>query len=169
MGDAALFVEGDSVPALGGALVVQSTDPAKTKAAITKIRALLTQFNQKVGAPPPGTSAGFTLKLGTRAQPLQIGLAGSRFIVAYGKTALRDAIKPSSTLGSKPAFRGASGLLGATAKPSFYLDFRTVTRFIGLVAGNSAGYAKAKPYLDAFTSVVGGGVDGKTEIAIGLK
>ena len=49
MGDAGLFVEGDSLPALGGALVVQSTDPAKTRAAITKIKGLLRQFNQRVG------------------------------------------------------------------------------------------------------------------------
>jgi hypothetical protein len=167
MGDANLFVEGDSVPALGGALVIQSTDPAKTKAAITKIRGLLTQFNQQVGAPPPGTSDGFTLKLGTRR--LQIGLAGSRFVVALGKTALRDAIKPASTLGSDATFRSASGLLGATAKPSFYLNFQTLTRFISLLASNSASFQKAKPYLDAFTAIVGGGANGKTEIAIGLK
>jgi hypothetical protein len=169
MGDAGLFVEGDSLPALGGALVIQSTDPAKTRAAIVKIRALLTQFNQQVGAAPPGTSAGFTLKLGISAQSLQIGLAGSRFIVAYGKTALRDAIKPKSTLASNATFKSASGLLGATAKPSFYVDFQTITRFIALLGGKSASFQQAKPYLDAFTAVIGGGANGRTEVAIGLK
>ncbi|MDX6656250.1 MAG: hypothetical protein QOH62_1043 [Solirubrobacteraceae bacterium] len=169
MGDAGLFVEGDSLPALGGALVVQSTDPAKTRAAILKIKGLLRQFNQPVGATPPGTSPGFTLKVGTRVAPLQIGLAGSKFVIALGKTALRDAIRPKSTLGSKAAFKSASGLLGATAKPSFYVDFRTVTRFIGLIGGSSPSFQRAKPYLDAFTAAIGGGANGKTEIAIGLK
>jgi hypothetical protein len=169
MGDAAFFVEGDSLPALGGALVVQSTDPAKTRAAILKIKGLLRQFNQPVGATPPGTSPGFTLKVGARVAPLQIGLAGSRFVIALGKTALRDAIQPTSTLGSKASFRSASGLLGATAKPSFYLDLQTVTRFIGLMAASSPSFQKAKPYLDAFTAAIGGGAGGQTEIAIGLK
>lgn len=169
MGDGALFVEGDSLPALGGALVVQSTDPAKTRAAIAKIKGLLRKFNQPVGAVPAGTSAGFTLGLGAGKPRLLIGLAGSRFVVAVGRQALRDATHPSSTLGSSATFKSASGLLGATVKPSFYLDFQTVTRFIGALATNSASFAKAKPYLDAFTAVIGGGAGGSSEIAIGLK
>ncbi len=170
MGDAGLFVEGDSLPALGGALVIQSTDPAKTRAAITKLKGLLRQFNQHVGPAPAGTSDGFSIPLGSSLPPAQIGLAGSRFVIAVGKKALRDAIHPASTLGSSATFQGAKGLLGASAKPSFYLDFRTVTRFISLAAHNSASFAKAKPYLDAFTAVIGGGSGDRTaEIAIGLK
>jgi hypothetical protein len=170
MGDAGLFVEGDSVPSLGGALVIQSTDPAKTRAAITKIKGLLRQFNQHVGPAPAGTSDGFTIPLGAGKPNILIGLAGSRFVIAVGQKALRDAIHPSSTLSSSPTFKSASGLLGTTAKPSFYLDFQTLTRFISVIAGNSASFAKAKPYLDAFTAVIGGGTgNGKAEIAIGLK
>jgi hypothetical protein len=170
MGDAALFVEGDSLPALGGALVVQSTDPAKTKAAIAKIKGLLRQFGQTAGAPPPGTSAGLSLPLGPGKPKLLIGIAGSRFVIAVGDAALRDAIHPTSQLGSSPTFKSASGLLGSTAKPSFYLDFETLTRFISLAAGNDESFQRAKPYLDAFTAVVGGGSgEGKAEIAVGLK
>ena len=45
-----------------------------------------------------------------------------------------------------------------------------MTRFITLAARNNASFPKAKPYLDAFTAVIGGGSgDGKAEIAIGLK
>jgi hypothetical protein len=170
MGDANLFVEGDSVPALGGALVVQSTDPAKTRAAIAKLKRLLTQFSQHPGGAPAGTSDGFSIPLGTGGQKLQIGLAGDRFVIAVGAKALRDAIHPDSTLSSSPNFQGASGLLGSAAKPSFYLNFQTLTRFIALASGNSASFAQAKPYLDAFTALVGGGTaPGKTEIALGLK
>jgi Protein of unknown function (DUF3352) len=168
MGDANLFVEGDSVPALGGALVIQSTDPAKTRTAITKIKRLLSTFNQQAGPAPAGASAGFTLRSGRK--PILIGLAGSRFVVAYGSKAFRDAVHPSSTLGSTPTFQGASGLLGSSAKPSFYLDWQTIVRFISLAAGNDASFAKAKPYLEAFTAVIGGGSgDRKAEVAIGLK
>jgi hypothetical protein len=170
MGDANLFVEGDSVPALGGALVVQSKDPAKTRVAIDKLKRLLTQFNQRPGGAPAGTSDGFSVPLGSGGQRLQIGLAGNRFVIAVGAKALRDAIHPSSTLSSSANFQSASGLLGNAAKPSFYLDFQTLTRFIALASNGSASFAQAKPYLDAFTALVGGGsAPGKTEIALGLK
>jgi Protein of unknown function (DUF3352) len=170
MGDANLFVEGDSVPALGGALVVQSTDPAKTRVAIAKLKRLLTQFNQHPGGAPAGTSDGFTIPLGSGGKKLLIGLAGNRFVIAVGAQALRDAIHPSSTLSSNANFQSASGLLGSAAKPSFYLNFQTVTRFIALASNGSASFAKAKPYLDAFTALVGGGSGpGKAEIALGLK
>jgi Protein of unknown function (DUF3352) len=170
MGDANLFVEGDSVPALGGALVIQSKDPAKTRVAIAKLKRLLTQFNQRPGGAPAGTSDGFSIPLGTGGHRLEIGLAGDRFVIAVGAKALRDAIHPTSTLSSSPNFQSASGLLGNAAKPSFYLNFQTLTRFIALASSNSASFARAKPYLDAFTALVGGGTaPGKTEIALGLK
>jgi Protein of unknown function (DUF3352) len=169
MGDAAMFVEGDSLPTLGGALVVESTDPAKTRAAITKIKGLLRQFNGKTGRAPAGASAGFSMAVGG-GKPLLIGLAGSRFVIAYGNKAFRDATHPSSTLGSSPTFKSASGLLGDAVKPSFYLDWKTVTRFITLAAGNNSSFQKAKPYLEAFTAVIGGGSgDRKAEVAVGLK
>jgi hypothetical protein len=170
MGDAGLFVEGDSLPALGGAFVIQSTNPAKTGAAIAKIKGLLRQFNTRLGPPPAGASAGFSIGVGAGRKPVLIGLAGSRFVIAYGDRAFRDALHPSSTLSSSANFKTASGLLGGSAKPSFYLDFQTLTRFISLLAGDDKDFAKAKPYLDAFTAVIGGGAgDRKAEIAIGLK
>ena len=170
MGDAGLFVEGDSVPALGGALVIQSTDPAKTRTAIAKIRGLLRQFNTRTGPAPAGASAGFSMAVGSGSKPVLIGLAGSRFVVAYGQKAFQDAVHPSSTLSGSANFKSASGLLGGGAKPSFYLDFQTLTRFISLVAGDDKDFAKAKPYLAAFTAVIGGGAgDRRAEIAIGLK
>jgi ABC-type transport system substrate-binding protein len=89
MGDAAVFVEGDSVPGLGGALVVESTDPAKTRASIGKIKGLLSQFNQRPGPAPAGATAGFSLRTGAKGKPIQIGLVGSRFVIAYGNAAVQ--------------------------------------------------------------------------------
>ena len=61
-------------------------------------------------------------------------------------------------------------LVSGAAKPSFYLDWQTITRFITLAAGNDASFQKAKPYLEAFTAVIGGGSgDRRAEIAVGLK
>jgi hypothetical protein len=170
MGDAAFFVEGDSVPELGGALVIESTDPAKTRTAITKIKRLFGTFGgSKLGPAPSGASAGFSEIVGSGKRVL-VGLVGSRFVIAYGQKAFNDAAHPSSTLGSNATFQGAQGLLGSSAKPSFYLDWQTVVRFITLAAGSDASFQKAKPYLEAFTAIIGGGSgDRKAEVAIGLK
>jgi hypothetical protein len=172
MGDAAFFVEGDSVPALGGGLVVQSTDPEKTRTAITKIKRLFSTFGGgKLGPAPAGASAGFSMDLGNGGhKPLLVGLAGSRFVIAYGAKAFNDATNPSSTLSSNSTFQGAQGLLGSSAKPSFFVDWSTVVRFITLAGAGDPSFQQAKPYLDAFTAIIGGGSgDRKAEVAIGLK
>jgi hypothetical protein len=172
MGDAAFFVEGDSVPSLGGALVVQSTDPAKTRTAIAKIKRLFGAFGGgKLGPAPAGASAGFSMDLGNGARkPLLVGLADSRFVIAYGAKAFHDATNPSSTLSSNSTFEGAQGLLGSSAKPSFFVDWPTVVRFITLAGAGDPSFQQAKPYLDAFTAIIGGGSgDRKAEVAIGLK
>jgi Protein of unknown function (DUF3352) len=172
MGDAAFFVEGDSVPSIGGALVVQSTDPAKTRTAITKIKRLFGTFGgSKLGPAPAGASAGFSMDLGNGARkPLLVGLADSRFVIAYGAKAFHDATNPSSTLSSNSTFQGAQGLLGSSAKPSFFMDWPTVVRFITLAGAGDPRFQQAKPYLDAFTAIIGGGSgDRKAEVAIGLK
>ncbi len=56
-----------------------------------------------------------------------------------------------------PRSRRLPAKLGDGIQPSFYLDFPTVVSFIGLAAGSDPSYAKAKPYLDAFSAIVAGG------------
>jgi hypothetical protein len=156
MGDAALFVRGTTTDDLGGALVVQSKDPAKSRASIATFRRLLQTFGARP-RPLTGVSGaeGLTIEAGSAPDGIQIAAKGDRFVIAYGRDALKDALAPSAPLGGTAPFKTAAGLLGA-AKPSLFLDTPQVVKLIGALAGGDPGFAKAKPTLEAFGPAAAG-------------
>ncbi len=160
MGDAGIFVEGASTAGLGGALVIKTGDPGKTRKTIAVLERFLRgqSGGTKVSAlHGKGIDDGFTAR-DTSGPPIHVALAGDRFIVAVGSDkVLQDAISPGAQLGSSPAFTAAAGKLGNGLKPSFYLDFTQVTKLIEATAGSNPDFQKAKPYLDAFGAIVAGG------------
>ena len=162
MGDAGLYVSGASVADLHGALVVKSTDPARTRKAIAAIQRLARTMakNDKVTRlSGSGVDRGFSIK-GAGSPRIDVALAGDKFVIAVGgDKALQEAIKPSATLSGAPAFTAAGDKLGDGIKPAFFLDMAKVTGLIGTKAGSDPGFAKAKPYLDTFAALVGGAKD----------
>ena len=162
MGDAGVFVGGTSSADLGGALVIKTTDPAKTKRTMTVLERFARQ--QSAGTKirslhGNGIDDGFTAQSAT-GPAVQVALAGDRFVVAVGsKGVLQQAISPGGQLGSAPAFTAAAGKLGNGLRPSFYLDFTQVTKLIESFAGDNAGFQKAKPYLDTFGAIAAGAKD----------
>jgi len=161
MGDAGVFVAGKGLPDLGGALVIKTSDPAKTKKVIGVLRRLAAaQGAAKVSdLHAQGVDDGFTLKTGSGPR-VDVALAGDKFVVAVGAgSALKQAISPSQPLSSAPAFTEAAGKLGDGLRPSFYLDFQQVVSLIQGFVGNNADFEKAKPYLDTFGAIVAGAKD----------
>jgi hypothetical protein len=156
MGDAALFVRGTTKADLGGALVVKSKDPAKSKQAIATIRRLLQTFGAR---PRPltgvGGAEGLTLSAGGTPDAIQVAAKGDRFVIAYGRDALADALAGGDALGDTAPFKTAAGLLDG-AKPSLFLDTPQVVKLLGALAGGDAGFAKARPTLDAFGPAAAG-------------
>ena len=159
MGDFAVFVRGASVPELGGALVVETSDPAATERFIARLRALAGRGNQSgtsVGplGVPGGT--GFTVRDSDVPQPVHVFLQDDRFVVAYGDDAAKDAISPSETLGSSPEFSDATQSLDGY-DVSFYL---AIDQVLSLAESSGAGsdpdYQEAKPYLDPLGAMIGG-------------
>jgi hypothetical protein len=150
MGDAALFVRGTTMDDLNGALVVQSKDPAKSKKAIATIRRLLQTFGARP-RPLTGVSGaeGLTLAAGGAADGVLMAAKDDKFVIAYGRDALRDALAGGAPLGDTEPFKTAAGLLDG-AKPSLFLDTPQVVKLLGAVAGGDADFAKAKPTLEAF-------------------
>ncbi len=158
MGDAALFVRGTSMDDLGGALVVTSKDPAASRKAIGTLRKLMEGLNVKTGAlSGAGASGadGFSVDVGPLPAGIQVAAKGDKFVIAYGKDALSDALGASSTLGDSEPFKTAAGLLGG-AKPSLFLDTPQVVKLLSSVAGNDEDFVKAKPTLDAFGPAAAG-------------
>lgn len=159
MGQGGLFVRGTSLTDIGGALVVQSKDPAATKAALAKARTLVAGG----GLPAkdlsgPGIDDGFSVSPGPDA-PIEVfaALAGERFVLAVNRAALDEAIKPSKKLEEDTAFKAAADELGDDMKPSFFLDFPKVNGLLGLAAGGQPGFARVKPYLDRLGTIAAGG------------
>ncbi|MDP9345729.1 MAG: DUF3352 domain-containing protein [Actinomycetota bacterium] len=162
MGDAGVYVSGDTVSDLHGALVVKSSDPARTRKAIGALQHLARGAAGKAtvrGLSGSGIDRGFSIT-GAGSPRIDVALAGDEFVVAIGGAkALSDAIKPASTLGSAPAFSAAGGSLGDGIKPSFFLDMTRLTALTGSKAGSNAGFAKVKPYLDTLAALVAGAKD----------
>jgi hypothetical protein len=158
MGDAALFVRGTSIDDLGGALVVKSKDPAASRKAIGSLRKLLASLNVKTGALSGAGSSGaegFSIDVGPLPAAIQVAAKDDKFVIAYGKDALPDALDPSSTLGDSEPFKTAAGLLGG-AKPSLFLDTPQVVKLVSSFAGDDKDFLKAKPTLDAFGPAAAG-------------
>jgi Protein of unknown function (DUF3352) len=158
MGDAALFVRGTSMYELGGALVVKSKDPAASRKAIGTLRKLLEGLNVKTGAlSGAGTSGadGFSIDVGPLPAGIQVAAKDDKFVIAYGKDALSDALDPSSTLGDSEPFKTAAGLLDG-AKPSLFLDTPQVVKLASAVAGDDKDFLKAKPTLEVFGPAAAG-------------
>jgi uncharacterized protein DUF3352 len=161
MSDAGVFVEGTSRSDLRGALVITSSDPAKSKHALSALERLArrsggTQVKPLRGS---GMDGGFTIK-GTSGPGVHVAQAGDKVVIAIGpKSVIREAAAPSAKLESAPAFTDAAAKLGNGVRPSFYLDFQKVVGLIGAFAGSDADVQKAKPYLDAFGAIVAGGKD----------
>jgi len=161
MGDAGVFVSGTSTADLGGALVIKTTDPAKTRRTMAVLERFVRQSSGTKVATLHGSAIdeGFTVK-DTSGPAVQVALAGDRFVVAVGsKDVLAKAISPRQQLGSSPAFTAAAGKLGNGLRPSFYLDFTQVTKLIEAYAGSDQDFQKAKPYLDTFGAIVAGAKD----------
>ncbi len=158
MGDAGVFVGGTTSADLGGALVIKTTDPAKTKRTMAALERFARQSagTKITSLHGQGIDDGFTAQ-DTTGPAVHVALAGDRFVVAVGgKDVLARAISPGQRLGSSPAFTAAAGKLGSGLRPSFYLDLTQVTKLIESFAGTDASFQKAKPYLDTFGAIVAG-------------
>lgn len=159
MGNASLFVKGTSMSDLGGALVVTSKDPAASKAAIPKLKRLLSGLNVKtseLSGPGTGGATGFSIDVGGPvAGGIKVATKDDTFVIAYGASALKDALDGGDKLGDSDPFKTAAALLEGT-KPSLFLDTPQVVKLLGSFAGSDPDFAKAKPTLDAFGPAAAG-------------
>jgi hypothetical protein len=174
MGEGAIFLTGDSPSALGGALVVRSSDPRATRAVVPKLGALLGRLAPGATVRElhaPGVDAGVSVRLQGVPAPVQIAAAGDRFIVAAGRRALGEAIAPRTRLGDEPDFRSAAGALGGGLRPTAYVGARALTSLAGTIGANAgADPAALRRTLARFTALVATDRgDGRWRAALGLR
>lgn len=159
MGDAGIYVAGDSMTNLHGALVIDSTNPAATRTTLQRLAPVL---NATGGQVTPLQAAGVDVGYSIRSAgspPIDVAAAGSKFVIAVGAGALEEAIGNGETLGRSTELTAATPKLGEGIKPSFFLSMPQVTALLASAAGNDPDFQQAKRYLDAFGAVVAGAKD----------
>jgi hypothetical protein len=164
MGDAGVFASGESALELKGGVVIDSTDPSASRAAVAKLGAALRQAGA-TAAPTkvPGTEAALEAKVA--GLPLTLVIADGRsaggqakFVLGLGASSIQAALHPSATMAGSSAYSAAKSTLGEGISPSVIVDFPTL---IGLLEGVGLGedptISPFLPYLRAAGTLVGGG------------
>jgi hypothetical protein len=157
MGNAGFFVQGANIQEIGGGLLVESTDPAKTTALVEKLEDLLVQ--QGVRPDPFSLEGleGFSIQIPGAPAPIYV-LGGDRLAITYGDGAT-DALTQGDTLEGSEAFAAAQEDVGDDFNISFFLDADAAQAFGEAFATFAGGVDETyndevKPILDVFTHVV---------------
>ncbi len=164
MGSGALFAAGSGLLELKAAVVIESHNPARSRAAVAKLAALITKgggATQPVSI--PGTDAAVAARL--RGLPLALDIAdganaagGSSFVLGLGEGSVSAALNPSSTLGASASSTAAAGAIGEGLKPSLLFEPQTLLGLLeGIGLNEDPSVSKLIPYLRAVTTVYGAG------------
>jgi hypothetical protein len=161
MGDGGLFVRGAGVADIGGGLVVASSDPAATEAAVPRLGRLIEALADAEVRPleRDGLDAGVTARFDGLPLPVHLAAAGERFVVAVGDPALAAALDPDATLESNEAFTGAVDALGDGLTPAFFANLPVILQLVdafGAGAGGDPSAERALAALRSLTTVIAG-------------
>jgi hypothetical protein len=149
---------------LRGAVVIDSTNPSASRAAVAKLASALRQAGEKATpATIPGTEAAIEAKI--TGLPLTLVIADGRsssgqtkFVLGLGQPSVTDALNPPSTLLTAASYSAAQTALGEGIQPSISVDFATLLSLLeGVGLGEDPTISRFVPYLRASTTLSGGG------------
>ncbi len=121
---AGLFAGGSGIVNLRGGIVLDSTNPSLSKAAVAKLGAALEKSGGSVHPISiPGTDAAISARV--NGLPVELDIANgvgaggqTKFVIGLGEASVQDALKPSSTLATAASTSTAAGTLGEGIRPS---------------------------------------------------
>ena len=164
MGSAGLFAAGTGLLELKGGIVIDSKDPALSRAAVGKLAAVLRKGGSSVQPVSiPGTDAAVAARLSGLPVVLDIaaGRAGDgrgKFVIGIGEASVTAALNPSSTLSGAASYGAAASALGAGIQPSIAIDFPTLLGLLeGVGLSEDPSIAPFVPYLQSLSTLAGGG------------
>jgi len=164
MGDAGVFASGTSVLELKGGVVIDSTNPTASRAAVAKLGAALRHGGAEVSTVyVAGAEAAIEAKI--TGLPLALVIADghsssgqAKFVMGLGTASIQDALNPSSTMASSSAYESAAHALGEGIQPSIAVDFTTLLSLLeGVGLSEDPTIAPFLPYLRASSTLAGGG------------
>ncbi|HUB73746.1 MAG TPA: DUF3352 domain-containing protein [Solirubrobacteraceae bacterium] len=181
MGSAGVFASGASLLELRAGVVIDSKDPARSRAAVGELAAQLRKAGVAVS---PVSIRGTEAAVGVRLNgvPVVLDVADgraadgqSKFVLGLGEESVGTALDPPSTLAASPARRAAASALGEGIEPSAIVEFPTMLSLlegVGLLEQPPVSalvpYLRAATTLDGGSSRLGGGVQ-RYKLVLGVQ
>jgi hypothetical protein len=164
MGSAGLFASGNGLLELKGGVVIESKDPALSRAAVAKLAAILREGGgsaQKTSI--PGTDAAVAAHL--TGLPVVLDIADGRdasgqgkFVIGIGEQSVQAALNPPSKMSGSAALGTSAAALGEGIQPSVIVEFPTLLGLLeGIGLSEDPTVAPFVPYLRSLTTLSGGG------------
>ena len=159
---AGLFAAGAGLLELRGGIVIDSSDAARSRAAVAKLGALLAARGDSIShASLGGAEAAVSARL--RGFPLALDIAAGRgsdgtakFVLGLGGASVAAALAPPSTLANSATRAAAMQTLGG-APPSAVLQFPTLISLLeGIGLTESPPLSGYLPYLRSLATLSGG-------------
>ena len=164
MGDVGIYASGTTILELKAAAVIDSTNPAASRAAVDKLASALNESGaEATPATIPGTEAAIEAKV--QGLPVTLVIADGRsasgqakFVMGLGESSITGALNPSSTISGSAAYTAAQSALGEGIKPSLAVNFATLLSLLeGVGLSEDPTISKFVPYLRNATTLAGGG------------
>lgn len=164
MGSAGIFASGGSLLELKAAVVIDSKDAARSRAAVGKLAAQLRHGGASL-RPASISGADAAVGVAIRGLPVVLDIAAgrgsdgqSKFVLGFGEASVASTLSPPSTLSGAAPRSAAASTLGDGIQPSLLLDFPTLLTLLeGVGLTQDPSISKLVPYLRATTTLSGGG------------
>jgi hypothetical protein len=158
IGDAGLWLRGSSQSDFEGGLVIEATNPENMKGAFGKVVGLIQSQGGTKARPVKvdGAAAAFAIDQTDLGKPVIIARSDERVVVGVGEKATADALSPASKLGDSDLYAQAKDALG-DYEPSLLVSMPELVKAVEASGETDADWAKAKPYLEAFSVIASGG------------
>jgi Protein of unknown function (DUF3352) len=159
MGAAGIYVAGSNVLSLQAALVVESKDPARSRAAVDKLAQVYREAGGETASTSiPGTDAAVTVKLPSFPLALTIADGQGKFVIGLGEASVQEALSPQSTLAGSALYTSAEKALGQGIKPSAAIEFHTLQGLIeSLDLSQAPGFSGIASAVQPLSSLAAGG------------
>ena len=157
-GPGGMFVSGTGLTDLQAALVIASTNPTASRAAVGKLAKLMQGAGAVVSsASIPGTDAAVSVKLQGFPAVIFIADGQGKFVLGLGQASVEGALAPSSTLATSPSYSAATAALGGGIEPSLIVEFPTLLGFLeGVGLTQNPSVSGLVPYFKSLGTLTAG-------------
>jgi Protein of unknown function (DUF3352) len=157
-GSGAFFVSGTGLFNLQAALVIESKDPAASRAAVGKLASVIRKARGEVQRISlAGTDAAATVKIPGLPVALLLADGQGKLVVGVGQASVQGALNASSTLSTSPSYAVAARTLGGGIEPSLIVEVPQILAFLeGLGLAQNPQLARVIPYLKSIGTVTAG-------------